>query len=342
MKTTLGLLCLCLLTLCAAAGPRNPRPDWTEGQSMEYPRERYIVGVGLADDRASAEDRARGEIARVFSSLVTVNTSLLESESNEKNGKAEKSNFSQSVSQNVQTASKKLLEGVEVVENWQDEATRQHYALAVLERSKGIVMLTDKIKDFDKQAQEWKSQLEQSTERLPKVRAGMKLLAVLKARAELNSELRVLDAGGKGIPSLIDEAQVRPAAAKAISELEVYVDVTGGSGDQVETAVVKGLNSFGLQAANIKSSGVPDIIVEGKVSTKAMDSGDDKRWKWARSSATVSLKDGRTNKIFLRFDASDRQASSDFAEAERRTLAALAKKVSPQIDEAITRYFENQ
>ena len=221
MKIAFSLICLASLSTSAVASPRGSKPDWTNnGQSAQYPRARFVVGVGIADDLASAEDRARGEIARVFSALVTVKTSVDASETNIKTGTAEKSSFAQTVSHNVQTASRKLLEGVEVRESWQDDATKQYYALAVLERSKGITSLTDKISDFDKQALHWKTQLETS-ERLPKVRAAMKILAILKAREELNSELRVLDA--EGGPGGRGRASVRRGGRS--SRAEVY-DVT--------------------------------------------------------------------------------------------------------------------
>jgi hypothetical protein len=72
-----------------------------------------------------------------------------------------------------------------------------------------------------------------------------------------------------------------------------------------------------------------------------MQGGKD-AWKWARSSVTVSLKDAATSKTFLQFEASERQASADYREAVRRSLAALGKKVSLQISDGITTYFENQ
>lgn len=214
---------LAALACAAWAGAR--KPDWVDGSSVQYPRERYLVGIGMGDDRSSAEDRARGEISKIFQTVVSVNTSLAESETNVSVGKKSENTFSQAISQSVQTASKKALEGVQVVENWKDESTVQHYALAVLERAKGVRVINDKIGEFDKQALQWKSQMDQSQDKIGRVKAAMKLLALLKARAELNAELRVLDDSGKAVPAPFDEAEVRPQAAKAVSELDVVVDI---------------------------------------------------------------------------------------------------------------------
>jgi hypothetical protein len=107
----------------------------------------------------------------------------------------------------------------------------------------------------------------------------------------------------------------------------------------VETALVKSLGSLGLQSRAGEHEG-SDIAVEGKIDTIAMK-GDGSAWKWARSSATVRLKDARTGKIFSQFDASDREASAEFQEAARRSRVELAKRLAEQASAAVTDYFEN-
>lgn len=214
--------------LCVSGAQAGSRPDWVDGASRQYPREKYLVGVGMGDDRAAASDRARSEISKIFTTLVDVTTNLNESESTAKQGSKTENSFSQAISQSLKTASRKALEGVEVVENWKDGGTMQQYALAVLDRLKALAAVKDKIDEFDKQAQQWKSQMDSAADKMGKVKAAMKLLALLKARAELNGELRVLDAGGKTLPSPFDEAAVRAQAAKTVSELDVIVDIKEG------------------------------------------------------------------------------------------------------------------
>lgn len=213
------------LLLCAAAAKAGSRPDWVDGASRSYPRERYLVGVGMGDDRATASDRARAEISKIFTTNVAVTTNLNEAESTLKQGSKTENSFSQAIAQSLQTASKKVLEGVEVAENWKDGATMQQYALAVLDRSKALAAVKDKLDDFGRQAQQWKSQLDSTSDKVGKVKAAMKVLALLKARAELNAEMRVLDPGGKSAPSPFDEAAVRAEAAKIVAELDVIVDI---------------------------------------------------------------------------------------------------------------------
>ena len=280
MNRTHALAASTILSLLAfTAGPasakfKEPKPEWVDGESSEYPRAKYLTGVGQGDDRSSAEDRARGEISKIFSTAVVVKTHLNEAERNTTQGGKTDSNFSQEVSQNVQTASQKVLEDVSVVETWRDESVQKYYALAVLDREKSATIIKDKLGDLDKQVAQWKESLDAVTERLPKVKAAMKVLAVLRARADLNGELRVVDTSGKGLPSPVDEAVIRPQAAKALSALNVAVDLTGKDSQPVATGIIKGLSGFGLQA-KMGNSEDADIIIEADIQTEAKPAGED-------------------------------------------------------------------
>ena len=296
-----------------------------------------MTGVGIGDDRATAEARARGEIAKVFSANVSVDTTMTETETetNSTSSGESKNAFSQQIAQNIQTVSQKVLEGVQLEETWQDPATRVHYSLAVLNREKAKTGVVEKLRELDRQAETWRDTMEKADDKLQRAKSAMKLLTVLKARNELNSDLRVLDESGQGLKASVDEAVVRPAAAKAIGALNVVVDMTGTGSDEVETGLLRGLASFGLQASGPGAKAEADIIVEGKVDTKAV-AADDKRWQWARSTVTITLKDARVGKIVSRFDASDREASANYDEAVRRTHVELAKIVPDKVSQAIT------
>jgi hypothetical protein len=339
-KKVLPLVICLACAATAAANPRNPKPDWIDGSSMEYPRDKYLTGVGSADDRSSAEDRARGEISKIFSAHVRVQDESMASESTiQHTGAKDENSFSQSVAQTVQTVSKKVLEGVEIAETWQDDATRVYYVLAVLDKSKSISAFTDRIADIDAQVKQYYAQMVQATDKLPKVKAGMKLLALFKARKDMEADLRVLD--GKGMPDPVDEAAVKTSASKALSELDVAIDVSGAKSREVETGMIKSLSGFGLQASAGAPQGPVDILVSGQVESNPVESTD-ARWKFVRSYVTVTLKDGKTNKVILQFDVTEKGSAGDENTAERRSLANLSTKVAKQVSDAVNEYFENQ
>lgn len=102
-----------------------------------------------------------------------------------------------------------------------------------------------------------------------------------------------------------------------------------------------GLAASGLLAKRGASGDRGDLIVEAE-SDNANAESDDERWKWFRATATVTLRDGRDQKIFSRFKVSDRQASSNSAEARRRAFAELTKKAAEKTAAVIADFFQNQ
>lgn len=333
-----------LLSACGGGAARKSssggaRPAWVEGESPRWTRAQNVLGVGSGDDEESAADRARGEISRVFSSAVTVDTTVDETETNLSRGGATDSSFSQVVAQKVKTASQKMLEGVEVVERWKDASTNRYYALAVLNKGKAMTAVAERTAALDADASLWKARLEGSSDRFDRAKAGAKLAALLKGRLDLENDRRVL--GGGALASTLDASAARAAAARALEALDVVVIATGGHADELETGIVTGLASSGLTAKRGNPGDAGDLIVESRSGAQTVEGGD-ARWKWSRGSATITLKDGRADKAFARFEVSERQASADPGEARRRAAAGLAKKAAEQTASAITAFFENQ
>jgi len=130
----------------------------------------------------------------------------------------------------------------------------------------------------------------------------------------------------------VEEPVRAPAASESSSR---------GGAKHVVTGVVKGLSAFGIQAKAGSASQQADIIVEGEVETNPFQ-GNDARIKWARTSVTITLRDGRTSKIFTEFNVTDKQGSGDYKEAVRRSQTELGKKVAAQVSSEIAAYFENQ
>lgn len=157
--------------------------------------------------------------------------------------------------------------------------------------------------------------------------------------------VRAMDANMSGppAPSSVqpDAVPTRSAEGPPAAPVAPRASSSRGGAKQVVTGVVKGLSLFGIQAKAGSASEQADIIVEGEVETAPFQ-GNDARIKWARTTATISLRDGRTSKIFTQFNVTDKQGSGDYIEAARRSQAEMGKKVSAQINTEIAAYFENQ
>lgn len=311
------------------------RPQWADGDSPDYPRSSYITGVGSADDENAASERARGEVARVFSADVNVTSTVSESESNASSGGRETHSYSNDVAQKVRTVSQKVLEGVDIAARWKDP-TGRYYALAVLPKAQGLLAVQEKSSEIDTEAAQYKAALASATEPFARAKAAARLLALSKAQASLASDSRVL--GGGPLQGVFDGAAVRADAAAALAALDVAVSVTGDGADAVQTAVVSGLNAAGLSAKS--GADKADLMAVAQVSVQDQDSGD-RRWKRSRAAATVSLTDGRTGKTFSTFDVTAREDATEAGEARRRSLATLSRTTAAKVTSALNDYFAN-
>ncbi len=334
-----------ILAGCAGggSGPKSSsggsRPAWVEGESPKWPRARFVLGVGNGDDEGTAADRGRAEISRVFSSAVSVDTTVDESETSLSSGGRTNTSFSSTVAQTVRTASKKMLEGVEIVERWKDGASARYYALAVLDKAKAMGAVAEKTAALDADAAQWKSRLDAAGDKFERAKAAAKLSALLKGRLDLENDRRVL--GGGPLAATVDASAAKAAAAKALAALDVVVIATGDHASELETGIVSGLVANGLMARRGAPGDKGDIVVESSSSAQTVEGGD-ARWKWSRGSATVTLKDGREDKTFARFEVFERQAAADPGEARRRAASALAQKAAEKTSAAITEFFSNQ
>src|SRR5437879_13582587 len=70
-KSCLSPFLIFAFLLSAFAGTPKP-PDWVIGtKAAGYPVEQFLIGVGQADSRSAAEERAYAADSRIFTSAVT-------------------------------------------------------------------------------------------------------------------------------------------------------------------------------------------------------------------------------------------------------------------------------
>jgi hypothetical protein len=152
----IAIAAISLLTACG--GPTNIEsdlgiegaPDWVnEGsQAVSDKDGRLIQGVGSAPDlgdaslqKATADNRARAEIARVLSSYMDVALNDFLGSSSAGGSAETETTANASVQQQINSLSQVVLNGAKIIGNWKDERTGIIYSFAELDtkRIKDIV-----------------------------------------------------------------------------------------------------------------------------------------------------------------------------------------------------------
>ena len=332
------LLCVVALALCSLPA-YAARPDWADGNSSKFPRDMYMTGVGIASDRASAEQRARGAVSRIFTSLVN-DVSQVSATENFAQGAKDKGNttFSQTVSQNVKVTSDKLLEGVEIGDTWKEPKTGQYYCLAVLDRAAAASTLKSRISDIDSQINQWELGFSAAKDRFEKAKYAARMLALLKQRDDFNDDLRIVDPKGSGAG---DPPVSVPELRQALEKLELTVSCDGDGKEQVCAGLMSALSGMGFMAR--ESSQNPDISVKAVVTLTDLGhlSGDQK-WFWSRATVALSASDAGKGAVFMNFEVSYKSASVSESEADRTVLQNIAKQAADKTVQGLNDYFQNQ
>jgi hypothetical protein len=333
--TVRGLLPLLSALLIAAGGTSKAtdlKPDWVEHESAEWPREMYLLGVGSADERAIAEDRARAGIARVFTTHVSSALSASTGESSVRKDRSASWTEEISVNEETRSTTDKILEGVEIVQVWQDPQSRQFYALAALDRQQAASRLEARLDALETSARPLRARLE-APEKASALAAAMRLLRLERDRRAVDGELRIVAPARPRRAGVLEEA----AARELLSRTSVGLTVTGDEEGAVLDAVRNALAALGF-AVQAEAAGA-DLVGEATVALDTL--GSREGWYWSRARVQVVLKDPASARVFLNLSESVRDAARIEGESNRRVFAKISERLRKAIPAAFAAATDN-
>jgi LPP20 lipoprotein len=346
-----------IAALFAASPVRHPdrKPDWVDGESVEWPREQYVVGVGSADEREGAEDRARAEVGRVFSTHVASTIRSTSSESNSTSDGRTSASQEDSAADETTSTTDKLLEGVEIAQVWQDPATQRTYALAVLDRQKSADRLRARLDAVEALAVPLRARLaeagvsirgpmdakghadasvsqppdgEPRSRKAEAASAGLRLLQLRTRREAIQADLRVV---APSDAHLRDGSHDEAAARETLARMSVSVQVPDDVDGVVGAGVAGGLSALGFSLQRDPAGA--DLVGEATLSVE--DLGRRDGWFWARATTGIVLRDPQSGRVLAQVNESAREASRVQAEAARRVLGSLSGKLRSSVPAAL-------
>jgi hypothetical protein len=334
-------LCLCgvvLLTGGCTWVPGKGKPTWVDGRTLDYPSAQYLTGVGQADNRSRAEDRAYAAVARIFKTAVASQAKDRESYSIVENRGIVNVERRLTIDSVTKVSTEKVLENVRIMDNWYDSDNELHYALAVMNRSQAEASLLDKLEELDQAITAEIMKTRQADDKLVKVRALLKAGRNTILREAYNMDLRVIRHSGQGIPSTY-----RPN--ELFSELEQFLAVNLAlaahvSGDQAELAqhaLVEGLLREGLHVRTQPSeadTGSPELLVRGTVRLFPIKVGDP-HFKYVRWCSDFEVLNVVTGHVIGAVSRGGKEGHLTEGEAMAKTLRVMQQEVSSEVAKAI-------
>ncbi len=333
---TAGILLLGGVFLISPADAGNP-PDWVLGGSQKYPNALFLIGVGFADTRAGAEDRAYAAIAKIFLAEIRSKTQEWERylQSDSKGRSEDRRELG--IEQATQVSTQKVLENVRIAESWLDGAEAVYYVLAVMDRRHAASALRDRITALDLRVEESLRQARGTDEKLKTVRALRGAVRALLLREADNVQLRVVSPDGKGSEGGRSLSEVGQELREFLtSHFRIRVEVEEAHRERIRAVITEGLNrqGFAVSAAGPGPTDLgADLEVRGSVRLEPveMPQRGPKPMQFVRWSASFKLTDAVSKQVIGSVNKQGREGHLTAAEAESRALRVAESELVGEI-----------
>jgi len=320
---------------------KGKRPDWVDGESMQYPSSHYLTGVGFDADRKFAEDKARAEISKIFLSKIDSKTrSYEEYLQTTSRGKA-KTEQAISIEEITKVSTQKVLSGVRIASVYKETGQQPlFYALAVLDRGQSARILTDKIHALDREIEDLVRKSEAEGDMLVTIKYLTQSIEKHILREAYDAELRIVSNSGMGIYPPTHFAEITgKLESMLLRDFLIGVSVKGSRADEVQNALLQGLNQQGFSISEDLNRA--QVLVRGTVEIKPLDRGTSE-WKYVQWRTHIDMVDKKGGAVFGSVNKTGREGHLNLAQAENRAVQKIQKALTTEIAQKVKGYIFSQ
>ena len=339
------LMALVALSGCAWFGGHS-KPDWIDGVSAAYPSGQYLVGVGQAESRAAAEDRAYAAVARIFKAEVNAQAKDWESYLVIEQRGHSSAERRLTLDNLTRVSTDKVLENVQIVDRWVDVHKGLQYALAGMHRPQAETSFMERMTELDRSIHDDVEESQRSTDKIAKVRALRRAARNLVLRETYNADLRVIRSSGQGTASAyrVNEL-VRELEQFLATNLVLAVAVTGDQVEPAQRALMEGLLKEGLQVTSRPwegdrsvggdSSGPsPELLVRGVVRVWPIDVHDP-QFKFVRWCSDFDVVDLTSQRVVGALSKGGKEGHLSEREATAKVVRVMQQELSADVAKSI-------
>lgn len=350
-----GLLCvrrimMVVMTLAALSGCAwfggQPKPDWIDGVSAAYPSGQYLVGVGQAESRTVAEDRAYAALARIFKAEVSAQAKDWESYLVIEQRGQSSAERRLTLDNLTRVSTDKVLENVQIVDRWVDVPKGLHYALAGMHRPQAETAFMERISELDRSIGDDVEEFQRPSDKLARVRALRRAARNLVLRETYNADLRVIRPSGQGTAAAYRVSELAQALEQFLAaNLTLAVAVTGDQAEPAQRALIEGLLKEGLQVTSQPwggdrsiggdSSGpFPELLVRGVVRVWSIDVRDP-QFKFVRWCSDFEVVDLTSQRVVGALSKGGKEGHLSDREATAKVVRVMQQEFFTDVAKAI-------
>jgi hypothetical protein len=318
---------LAVLAGCATT-PRTP--EWVHGAASQYPAEQYLVGRGQAPNVEQAQERARADLAKVFEVAVAVESQDVQAYKSQGGGQ-----YEATASRRIVTRTDQIVRGIRIAELWQDPATRNHHALAVLPRLQAATSLREEVAKRDEAIARHVAQARSEADPLARIGAANRALDLALERDGFQKSLKVVDITGRGVESEYAAARLRADLDELVKRVRIAPRV---SGDADADALARGaLAAAGFLAETGEN---PQYVLDARL--KLDDLGLKDGWYWNRGAVEVTLIEAANGRVRGTKSWNVKGSAPDRATARTRALAEADAALKKDLRATLTGFAAGQ
>ena len=284
-----GFLTIALVACSGTDTKPDAEPDWVSGNSVKYSNQQYLLGRGQADDVATAEDRARADLAKIF--VVKVNVTDVDkqkfsSTTSTAAGEKPDSQFTAEVSRTIVTSTDKILKGVQIADIWKDQTLKSVYALAVLSRRQAATGIKREIGRLDDLPRHSIDEAANAKESLDKIAYARRAVIAQQERLAHQKSLQIIDTSGRGVPAKYSLAELITDYEQLLPRVQIKPVMLGDNQGIIASALPAALSSAGF---SVTESDDAEYVME--VNLKLADTFQKEGWYWGRGLLIITLRD---------------------------------------------------
>ncbi len=344
-RTGMVLIGLAALSGCAWFGGHT-KPDWVEGVSAVYPSWQYLVGVGQAESRVVAEDRAYAAVARIFKAEVSAHAKDWESYLVIEQRGQSSAERRLTLDNLTRVSTDKVLENVRIVDRWVDVHRGLHYALAGMHRSQSETSFMERMTELDRSIGDDVEEAHRSSDKLAKVRALRRAARNLVLRETYNTDLRVIRPSGQGIAASYRVSELTHELEQFLTtNLVLAVAMSGDQAEPMQRALTEGLLKEGLQITSRawrgdrsmdgdSSGSSPELLVRGVVRVWPIDVRDP-QFKFVRWCSDLEVVDVTSQRVVGALATGGKEGHLSEREAIAKAVRVMQQAFSTDVAKAI-------
>lgn len=302
-------------------------PDWIRGKSMMYPDEFYIVGVGSGDTRQEAESMARAQIAEVFSVDIKSDISISRSETlRSRQGKttAESRELTRS---KLDVGLKKTLEGTEIAGVWRNPKDATYHALAVLDREKASLKMSERIHELDDEIVRLGKKVDTTMGKVNKLKLMLLRRSLMTDRLSLGADYRIVSASGKTIELPYSYEKENSEIVEFLRNKFVIGIAGSGAGSDVITQTATDLFTRKGFAVDRTGGKLADLLIKvsSSIDPSSEPIGD---WYYCRWHLELNATDASNGEVILSSSENGKSGQLTGDDSKRRAVYDMNKKVT--------------